>query len=49
MNKYKYIYPPNARHQEQLDIMLGMEAADKDPLAEENVDQAAQPTIFRTK
>ncbi len=49
MNKYKYIYPPNARHQEQLDIMLGMEAADKDPMAEENVDQATQPTIFRTK
>lgn len=49
MNKYKYIYPPNARHQEQLDIMLQMEAADKDPMAEENVDQEAQPTLFRTK
>lgn len=48
MNKYKYIYPQNARHQEQLDIMLGMEAEDKDPMAEENVDQEAQPTIFRT-
>lgn len=48
MNHYKYIYPPNARHQEQLDIMLKMEADDKDPMAEENVDQEAQPTLFRT-
>lgn len=48
MNQYKYIYPPNARHQEQLDIMLKMEADDKDPMAEENVDQEAQPTLFRT-
>lgn len=48
MNQYKYIYPPNARHQEQLDIMLKMEADDKDPMAEENVDQKAQPTLFRT-
>lgn len=46
---YKYIYPPNARDQEQLDIMLRMEAMDKDPMAEENVDQTAQPTLFRTE
>lgn len=47
-SKYKYVYPPNARSQEQLDIMLKMEAAGRDPLAEENVDQEAQPTLFRT-
>lgn len=39
MNKYKYIYPPNARHQEQLDIMLRMEAEDKDPMAPEYIEQ----------
>lgn len=46
--KYNYIYPPNARHQEQLDIMLDMEAAHKDPMALENIDQAAQKIIFQT-
>lgn len=49
MNKYKYIYPPNARDQEQLDIMLEMEAAGKDPLALENVDQDAQKILFTTE
>ncbi len=49
MKKYKYIYPPNARHQEQLDIMLKMETAGKDPMAPENVDQEAQPTLFQTE
>lgn len=49
MKKYKYIYPPNAREQEQLDIMVDMEAANKDPMAEENVDQEKQPTLFRTQ
>lgn len=39
MNKYKYIYPPNAREQEQLDIMLRMEAEDKDPMAPEYIEQ----------
>lgn len=48
MNQYKYIYPPNARHQEQLDIMLRMEAEDKDPMALENVDQEAQKILFKT-
>lgn len=48
MNKYKYIYPPNARDQEQLDIMLNMEAQDKDPMALENVDQDAQKILFQT-
>lgn len=38
-NQYKYIYPPNARGQEQLDIMLDMEAQDKDPMAPEYIDQ----------
>lgn len=47
--KYKYIYPPNARHQEQLDIMLNMEAAGKDPLALENIDHDAQKILFHTK
>lgn len=51
MNKYnyKYIYPPNARDQEQLDIMLNMEAAGKDPMALENVDQEAQKILFQTE
>lgn len=39
MNQYKYIYPPNARHQEQLDIMLRMESEDKDPMAPEYIEQ----------
>lgn len=38
-SKYKYIYPPNAREQEQLDIMLRMEAEDKDPMAPEYIEQ----------
>lgn len=49
MKKYKYIYPPNARDQEQLDIMLKMEAAGKDPMAVENVDQNAQKILFQTE
>lgn len=49
MSEYKYIYPPNARDQEQLDIMLRMEAADKDPMALENVDQEAQKILFQTE
>ena len=31
-NQYKYIYPPNTRHQEQLDIMMDNEYNDLDPL-----------------
>lgn len=46
MNKYKYIYPPNAREQEQLDIMLRMEAEDKDPMAPEYIDQEI---LFQTE
>lgn len=47
--KYKYIYPPNARHQEQLDIMLRMEAEDRDPMALENIDQENQRILFQTE
>lgn len=46
MEKYKYIYPPNAREQEQLDIMLRMEAEDKDPMAPEYIEQEI---LFQTK
>lgn len=35
----KYIYPPNAKHQDQLDIMVEMERAGKDPLAIDVIDQ----------
>lgn len=49
MDKYKYIYPPNAREQEQLDIMLRMEAEDRDPMALENVDQNNQKILFQTE
>ena len=41
-NKYsdfKYIYPPNARNQEQLDIMLKFEKNGEDPMDINNVDQ----------
>lgn len=43
---YKYIYPPNARGQEQLDIMLDMEAQDKDPMSLEYIDQEI---LFQTE
>lgn len=39
MNNYKYIYPPNAREQEQLDIMIRMETEGKDPMAPEYIEQ----------
>lgn len=45
-SKYKYIYPPNARGQEQLDIMLRMEAGDRDPMAPEYIEQEI---LFMTK
>lgn len=44
--RYKYIYPPNARGQEQLDIMLRMEASDRDPMAPEYIEQEI---LFMTK
>ena len=38
-NAFKYIYPPNARKQEQLDIMMDMENNDKDPLDPKYIEQ----------
>ena len=38
-NQFKYIYPPNARGQEQLDIMMNKEMADKDPLDPNVIEQ----------
>lgn len=31
-SSFKYIYPPNVRHQEQLDIMMDLEGKGQDPL-----------------
>ncbi len=45
MMGYKFIYPPNAREQEQLDIMMSMEAQGKDPLAPEYINQEI---LFKT-
>ncbi len=39
MNNFKYIYPPNAREQEQLDIMMNMENNDHDPLDMKYINQ----------
>lgn len=36
---YKYIYPPNARKQKQLDIMMSLEMNGKDPLAPDIIEQ----------
>lgn len=44
----KFIYPPNARKQEQLDIMIDREAKGIDPLAPENLDPVKQETVFET-
>ena len=38
-NSFKYIYPPNARKQEQLDIMMNMENDNKDPLDPNYIEQ----------
>lgn len=46
MDNYKYIYPPTARTQDQLDVMLKAEAEDRDPLALENIDQEKQAIIL---
>ena len=43
---YKYIYPPTARTQEQLDIMMYDEANDIDPLAPDVIDQDKQKILF---
>lgn len=45
-SKYRYIYPPNTRHQEQLDIMMNNEYNDVDPL-DPNV--LTNEVVFRTK
>lgn len=45
-DQYKYIYPPNAREQKQLDIMMDMEVQDKDPMAPEYIDQKI---LFQTE
>ena len=47
-SKYKFIYPPNARKQEQLDIMINKESNNEDPLSPKNLDPEAQKTIFET-
>lgn len=39
MSKFKYIYPPNARHQSQLDIMMSMESKGIDPMDPNYVNQ----------
>lgn len=38
-SKYKYIYPPNARKQEQLDIMISKENNNEDPLDPSIIEQ----------
>ena len=38
-NQFKYIYPPNAREQEQLDIMMNKENNNQDPLDPNVIDQ----------
>lgn len=45
MPSYKYIYPFNARYQDQLDIMLKQEADQKDPFAPDIIDQEI---LFKT-
>ena len=44
-SNYKYIYPPNARYQDQLDIMIERELNDLDPLSDSIIDQ---PILFKT-
>lgn len=49
MNKYsnfKYVYPPTARTQDQLDVMMRDEKAGIDPIAPENIDQDKQKILF---
>ena len=45
-NSYKYVYPPTARTQEQLDIMMRDEADGIDPLAPDVIDQEKQKILF---
>ncbi|MCM1052543.1 MAG: adenylyltransferase/cytidyltransferase family protein [Ruminococcus sp.] len=39
MNSFNFIYPPNARHQEQLDIMMDLEGKNEDPLDQAFINQ----------
>ena len=43
---FKYIFPPNAREQEQLDIMMRNEYSDRDPLAPEYI---GNKVLFETE
>jgi deoxycytidylate deaminase len=45
-NQFKYIYPPNTRHQEQLDIMMDREYRGIDPLS---VDVLENEVLFTTE
>ena len=45
MKDYKYIYPPNAKRQEQLDIMVDLESWGLDPLDPDYIDQ---DILFKT-
>ena len=45
-NQYKYIYPPNTRHQEQLDIMMDREYRGIDPLS---ADVLENEVLFTTE
>lgn len=45
-SSFKYIYPPNAREQEQLDIMMNREYHDEDPL---DIKIVNQEVLFETK
>jgi len=44
--KFKYIYPPNVRYQEQLDIMMNLEGRGEDPL---DVNIIEQEVLFTTE
>lgn len=43
---FKYIYPPNTRYQEQLDIMMNLESKGQDPL---DADIIEQDILFTTE
>ena len=45
-DNYQYIYPPNARRQDQLDIMMRLEGEGKDPL---DVKVIEQEVLFETE
>lgn len=45
-DQYKYIYPPTARSQDQLDVMMRTEAAGIDPISPEHIDREKQKVLF---